>query len=150
MSKNLEEPLTLSHEPVAKMHLTPHIATVRILLTLVGGTVVWGIYFMLVYSLTSLTCVWNWFGIANGGSGNGLKVTQLIATIIAVGIIAYFAFVDYREWRAGKSAGQDEEAETMTAADPMLAFVALLTNLLYILIIVASLVPIFVVPVCFR
>jgi threonine/homoserine/homoserine lactone efflux protein len=150
MSSQLNQSLELSHETPPPAHLKPPSSTGRITLALIGGTVVWGLYFMFVYSLTSLTCVWSWFGLSVGNSGSGLKVTQAIATVIALGLLAFLAFVAFREWRSAGGEEQKEEAETIAARNPMLAFVTMLVNVLYILIIAVSFVPIFILPVCFR
>jgi threonine/homoserine/homoserine lactone efflux protein len=85
-----------------------------------------------------------------GSSGSGLKVTQVIATVLALGLLAFLAFVAFREWHSAGGEEQKEEAETIAARNPMLAFVTMLVNVLYILIIAVSFVPIFILPVCFR
>jgi hypothetical protein len=118
----------------------------RIVLYMIGGTLVWAFYVMLVYPLTSLTCHWNWFGAPVDGSG--LKITQTLATVIAIGLVAVFGFASFKEWQRTRTQESSEEGETKAAVVPMLAFVTLLLNGLYLLIIVVSLAPIFVLPVC--
>jgi len=150
MSKPLDHAIEAPQEPAANLQVKMQPSTKRILLCLVGGTAVWGLYFTILYGQTSLTCVWNWFDISVGGSGAGLKITQLVATVLALGLLAYFTFVCFREWQGGRRAGQDEEGETIAARDPMLAFVTMLVNILYILIIAVSLAPIIMLPTCYR
>src|SRR6478672_1295452 len=87
-------PNTPTHAP-----FPPDPSARRITLALVGGTIIWGLYFMIVYSLTSLTCVWSWFDLSVGGSGGGLKVAQIIATVIALALLGYITFVCFQEWR---------------------------------------------------
>src|SRR4051812_2711765 len=110
MSDQLDHPLE-APPPPPQMHLKPRSAAGRITLALIGGTAVWGFYFMFVYSLTSLTCIWSWFDLSVGGSGAGLKVTQTIATVIALGLLAYIIFVAYQEWRGAGGEDLSEEDE---------------------------------------
>jgi len=165
MSNQLDPSIQLSAIPPELVQNKPHSAAGRILFALIGGTAVWAIYFTFVYSLTSLSCFWSWFDLSVNGSGPALKITQAIATVIALALTGYFSFVAFQEWRDTRdklqtseahivahqiNAVSGEEAETITARNPMLAFVTLLLNMLYMLIIVVSFVPIFVLPACFR
>jgi hypothetical protein len=148
MEKQLGGELEVPENPLAKMShklQTPH---ARILLCFIGGTFVWATYLLFVYSLTSLTCYWGWFMAPEGYFGLGLKITQIVATVIALGIIAYFGFVAFKEWMRAGIEGNSEIGETQQARNPMLAFVTMLLNSLYSLIIVVSLLPIFMLPTC--
>jgi hypothetical protein len=118
----------------------------RLLLSFVGGTFVWALWLTFVYGVNSLTCEWAWF--AESPERTGLKIAQVVATLIAAASILYFGFVANREWRHLRAEGRSEESESIAARDTMLGFVTLLVNLLYLLIILVSFVPIFVLPAC--
>jgi hypothetical protein len=150
MFERIRQKLELPHTPLAKMHLEMQSASSRILLCFIGGTFTWVLYFMFVYALTSLTCYWGWFANPEGGFGAGLKGTQVIATVIAIGFTTYFGWLTYRELRIAGAGGYDVADETTAARDQMLAFVTLLVNALYLLIIAVSLVPILMLPSCMR
>jgi hypothetical protein len=150
MIERIRQKLELPHTPLAIMHLKMQPASSRILLCFIGGTIVWVLYFMFVYALTSLTCYWGWFATPDGAFGTGLKGTQIIATVIAAGFIPYFGWLTYREWRIAGAGGYDVADETTAARDPMLAFVTLLVNALYLLIVAVSLVPVLMLPACMR
>jgi len=143
-------PQSIEPEPVTSSDFKTTSSSTRIFASLLGGTLVWALYFMGVYALNSLACVWNWFPEPSGGAGPGLKVFQLSATIIALGLIALCAFVAFREWRDGRAKNEHEEDEGIAARNPMLAFVTLLLNALYLLIILVWFMPVMVLPVCFR
>jgi hypothetical protein len=118
----------------------------RIMLYMIGGTLVWSLYLMIVYPLTSLTCHWGWFGAPVEGSG--LKIIQTLTTLLALALVAVFAFAAFNEWRRTRTEANGEIGQTKAAVIPLLAFVTLLLNGLYLLIIVVSLLPIAMLPVC--
>jgi hypothetical protein len=120
--------------------------TVRIWACLFGGTLVWALHLMTIYPLTSLTCRWGWF--AAPAEGTGLKLIQTLTTLVALGLSALFGFVAYKVWQHARTAGSHEAGETLAARIPMLAFVTLLLNSLYLLIILVMLAPIFVLSAC--
>jgi hypothetical protein len=150
MDEQLQDELEIPDNPMAKLNQKLQTSHVPILLCFIGGTFIWAFYLVFVYSLTSLTCYWDWFVTPEGYFGPGLKVTQTIATVIALGLIAYFGFVAYNEWRHPGMEENSEANETKEARNPLLAFVTVLLNGLYLLIIIVSLFPIFMLPPCVR
>ncbi len=140
---------------------------VRLVLSLVGGTVVWGLYFSGLHALNSLTCRFGWFG-APAESG-GLKLVQIAVTVLALALIAAAAYNVYNLWRATRrkantdaiavADGDDSGVpgnliepgnleQTVAAYTPFAAFVLLLLNSLYFLIILVSLAPIATLTTC--
>jgi hypothetical protein len=99
-----------------------------------------------VYPLNSLTCRWNWF--APQTAGDGLKVIQFFATVIAAGLVVAFGMVTFNIWQHTQSNGNDEVGKTKAAPILLLAFVSTLLNSLYLLIIILSLAPIVGLPGC--
>jgi hypothetical protein len=120
----------------------------RIWVSLIGGTFVWALYLMIVYPLTSLACQWGWFAAPTEGSG--LKMIQTLATLLAAGLVAGSGYVVFSEWQRTRTESNAEAGETTAARIPMLAFVTLLLNSLYLLIILVSLLPILMLAVCGR
>lgn len=155
MNEKIRHKLELPPTPLGKLHLTWQPASWRILLSFIGGTITWVSYLLLVYALNSLTCYWGWFATPGGGFDNGLKITQLAASMVALLLIAYFARIAYKE---GKQAGAHDRGvlgmgsgdESLIGRDPLLGFITLLVNGMYALIIVVSLVPILMLPGCMR
>jgi hypothetical protein len=148
MNAEIRHKLPRRDERMAEMPPPLRHGSTRVMTSFIGGTAVWVIYFMFVYALTSLTCYWGWFMTATGEYGPGLKTIQVVATVIAVALNALLAFLAYGDWQHTRTEQDHAGSETIAARTPMLAFVALLLNALYILIILVSLVPIFVLPAC--
>lgn len=119
----------------------------RIVLCLLGGTLVWGLYLMIVYPLTSLTCHWGWFDVTTTGAP-GLKTVQLLVTAVALVLVAVCGYVAFVEWRRSQAAAGAEGRQIKAESNTLLGYVALLLNGLYALIIAVSLIPIFTLPVC--
>ncbi|MCC6455637.1 MAG: hypothetical protein IT328_11875 [Caldilineaceae bacterium] len=145
----VEQPEHAMEKPesmMAKMRHKLQTPVARIMLYMIGGTFVWSLYLMIVYPLASLTCQWGWFGASAAGSG--LKIIQTITTLLALALVAAFAFAAFNEWRRTRTDTNGETGQTKAAVIPLLAFVTLLLNGLYLLIIVVSLLPIAMLPVC--
>lgn len=123
-------------------------AEMRVFLSMLGGTLSGGIYLMIVYPLVSLSCKWGWFGAP--AADGGIKIVQVVATMLAAALMAAFAFVAFRTWRHAQAEGESAESETEQALIPMLAFVSLLLNSLYFVIVLVSLVPVAALPACFQ
>jgi hypothetical protein len=118
----------------------------RIGLSFIGGTLVAALYLMIVYPLTSLACQWGWF--AAPLDNLGLKIIQLISTVIAIALVAGCGALAFCEWQRAQTEGNHEAGETHAARNPLLAFVTMNLNGLYLLIMLVSLAPIFVLPGC--
>lgn len=138
----------VAHQPPLREQLRRQLAKphLRIWLALVGGTVVWALALMTVYPLTSLACHWGWLGAPDRASG--LKVIQTLVTLVAAGLVSGAGYVAYQEWQGDPTPGGQEDSERKAAYIPMLAFVTLLLNGLYLLIMLVSLAPILVLNVC--
>jgi hypothetical protein len=76
---------------------------VRLILNLVGGTAVWGLYFSGLHALNSLACRFGWFGVPTEASG--LKLTQIAVTILALALISAAAYAAYTLWRTSGTPG---------------------------------------------
>lgn len=135
-----------------------HNPDVRLVLSLVGGTAVWGLYFSGLHALNSLSCRFGWFGVP--AEGGGLKLIQIAVTVLAFVLIAVAAYNVYDLWRATRRKASDDSGvpgnpiepgsleQTVAACTPFTAFVLLLLNSLYFLIILVSLAPIATLTTC--
>lgn len=131
---------------------------VRLVLSLVGGTAVWGLYFSGLHALNSLACRFGWFGVP--GEGGGLKLIQIVVTILALALIAAAGYNVFTLWRATRRSASDDSSvpghpiepggleQTVAAYTPFAAFVLLLLNSIYFLIILVSLAPIATLAAC--
>ena len=146
MIEHLRHSLAMPDQLLKRIwHKIQSTAGARIRLYFIAGTAIWALYLMTVYPLTSLTCHWGWFGATNNV---GLKIIQTIVTLIAAGLVAGCGYLAFTEWRRDYRADNRETDETLAARNLLLAFVTTTLNSLYLLIILVSLAPIFVLPVC--
>lgn len=138
----------VTHQPPLREQLRQQLAKPdqRIWLCFIGGTLVWALALMMLYPLTSLTCHWGWLGAPDRESG--LKAIQTLVTLVATGLIAGAGYVAYQEWQSARAIGNQEGSERKAAHIAMLAFITLLLNSLYLLIMLVSLAPILVLSVC--
>lgn len=72
----------------------------RRLVGVISGMIVWALWFVAVYSLTGIGCAAGWNTQAMPG-GNLLSLTMLIATAVALVLIAWCARRGYVGWRSG-------------------------------------------------
>jgi hypothetical protein len=131
---------------------------VRLTLSLVGGTLVWGLYFSSMHALTSLSCRFGWFGVP--GATSGLRLVQIVCTIAAAALIVVAGFIAYNLWRSTRRTASSDSGvpgqpiepgnleQTIAAYTPFIAFVLVLLNALYLLIILISLAPIATLAPC--
>ena len=125
---------------------------------LVGGTAVWGLYFSSLHALNSLSCRFGWFGVP--AESGGLKLIQIAVTVLALALIAAAAYNAYTLWDTTRRKASDDSGvpgnpiepgnleQTVAAYTPFAAFVLLLLNSLYFLIILVSLAPIATLATC--
>ena len=131
---------------------------VRLGLSLIGGTAVWALNFSGLHALNSLSCRWGWFGVP--AESGGLKTVQIAVTAVSALLMAASIFNCWNLWRstrqkASADAGEPGQViqpglleQTVAARVPFLAFVTMLLNVLYLIIILISLGPISTLQVC--
>src|SRR3712207_1412418 len=119
--------------------------------SLFWGTVVWFLYFNIVYGLASLSCVWGRLSARIGGIST-LQVVETIITVIALALMLFLIYVPWRDWQRFQSERPKNNAqmleETETDRRPLVAFIAMLLNGFYLLIIVTAFVPIWALKPC--
>ena len=131
---------------------------VRVNFSLLGGTAVWALNFSGLHALNSLACRWGWFGVP--AESGGLKTVQIVVSLLSALLMAASIFNCWSLWRstrrkAGADAGKPGEPlqpglleQTVAARLPFIAFVTMLLNVLYLIIILISLGPISTLGVC--
>lgn len=131
---------------------------VRLGFSLIGGTAVWALNFTGLNALNSIACRWGWFGVP--ADSGGLKMVQLAVSVLSALLIAASIFNCWSLWRSTRrqvsaDAGQPGDPlqpglleQTVAARIPLMAFVTMLLNVLYLTIILISLGPISTLGVC--
>lgn len=114
-------------------------------LSLLAGPLVWALHMSVVYPVTSLACAWDWFPGTLAGMP-GLQAFQLFVTIIAALVVAAAGFSAWANWRRLRADVPDDEPET--ALSPFGAFLGVLSNALFFVAIILSVVPIFTLSPC--
>lgn len=115
--------------------------------SLLVGFLAWFAHLNLVFPLTSLACKWGWFPHEILGMP-GLKAVQVMLTIIAALVLAVTILSTWRIWRRFQTDGAHAVENTQDDRRPLLAFVTMLLNGLFMLYVVASLVPILTLQPC--
>lgn len=120
----------------------PGIKSWQLWFSLAAGVVTWSLHLMIVYPLTSLTCEWGWFPFTAGGL-TGLKVVQIVVTVIAAAITVvagFLAFQNQRRLRDGETVETNRHF--------FMARLGFALNILFTALIVFSLIPIVSLPQC--
>src|SRR3954467_6423460 len=114
----------------------------RTWLSLLAGVVIWFLHLNIVNALTSLTCVWGWFPFTIAGIA-GLRFIHIVVSLIAGLAIAAIIMLSWRGWHQWQTAKTDSQQTLVhTEADrrPLMAFVTMLLNSLFLIYVLASLV----------
>src|SRR3954447_23777845 len=102
----------------------------RILIALIGGTLIWVAHLLIVYPLSSLACHWDWFSVLQGTSSQ-LRLLQSATSIVAALLEAVFIWMMVLEWRQsrhepGPDGTEPAAPQGLTNNIPFLAFVTAL------------------------
>lgn len=126
---------------------TPRIDDRRTWQSLLFGLLVWFLHLNVVYPLTSLACHWGWFPFTIAGIP-GLKVIQLLVTVAAALLLILMIIVPWRNWRPFWK--DDDALMRQTEADrrPLIGYVTMLLNALFLLFVLASVVPVLTLNPC--
>jgi len=119
-------------------------------LSLLAGVVIWFLHLNTINALTSLTCEWGWFPFTIAGIA-GLRFIHIVVSLIAALGIAAIIVLSWRGWRNWQAAQADaQHTLVQTGADrhPLMAFVTMLLNGLFLVYVLASLVMVLVLNPC--
>jgi hypothetical protein len=119
--------------------------------SLLFGTVVWFAHLNLVYGLNSVSCKWSWFSFNIAGIP-GLQFVQALLTLVAAALLGVMIYLPWREWRAYQSEAPRDNPNLLQDTEkdrrPLVAFITMLLNSLYLLFMLANLVTIFALQAC--
>ena len=119
--------------------------------SLLLGAAVWFLHLNIVYGLASLACKWGWLSFEVAGI-SGLQWVEIILTLIAVPLMLLTIYFPWRDWRSYQSQKPADNPRLLhdTEKDrrPMLAFITLLLNSLFLLFVIATFVPVFALNPC--
>ncbi len=120
-------------------------------LSLLAGAVIWFLHLNLAYGLASLTCKWGWFSFTLAGLP-GLLVVETLITLVALPLMLVAIYLPFRDWRRFQTEKPSDNPHLLhdTEKDrrPMVAFITMLLNSLFLLFVIATLVPIFTLNPC--
>jgi hypothetical protein len=119
--------------------------------SLLGGTLTWFLHQNIVYGLASLSCVWGRLSARIGGVST-LQVVETILTIIALLLMLFWIYLPWRDWQRFQSARPKDNPQMLEETEkdrrPLVAFITMLLNSLYLLFILAAFVPIWTLKPC--
>ena len=119
--------------------------------SLFAGILIWFLHLNLLYGLSSLSCKWGWFSAPNLRI-SGLQMTETAITMIAIALMVVMIYRPWREWRKFQTKKQTDNPHLLQDTEkhrrPLLAFVVMLMNSLFLLFLIASFVPIYALNAC--
>jgi len=111
------------------------------------GIVVWFLDLNVVYPLTSVSCHWGWFPFTIAGIP-GLRFIQLVVTVSAAILLLIFIYLSWRNWHPFQRKPQLPMTQTEADRRPLIAYVVMLLNCLFLLFVLASAVSIVTLTPC--
>jgi hypothetical protein len=128
--------------------LPPSASSRQMVFGLAGGLVAWALQLIIVYAPVSYACREN---VLMGSSLLGLttlQVVQLVVTVIAGAIVLGATLVSLSYWRRLRETSGPDGLVMEDSPYPFLMFVSMALNGLFLLAVVASLVPILLIEPC--
>ncbi|HZQ09312.1 MAG TPA: hypothetical protein VFD70_22230 [Anaerolineae bacterium] len=115
------------------------------------GMTIWFLHLNTLNALTSVSCRWGWFDLTIAGI-SGLKIVELIITLIAIVLMLVVIYVPARNWLRFQSDKPTDNPrmlqETEQDRRPLLAFIAMLLNSLFLIYVIAFFVPMLALNAC--
>src|SRR5581483_2638293 len=115
------------------------------------GMTIWFLHLNTLNALTSVSCRWGWFDLTIAGI-SGLKIVELIITLIAIVLMLVVIYVPARNWLRFQSDKPTDNPrmlqETEQDRRPLLAFIAMLLNSLFLIYVFAFFVPMLAPHAC--
>lgn len=120
-------------------------------LTLVAAPMaVWALHFVLVYSLAGLGCEHGWH-LRNMVAANPLTWSLILATVVALGLLAGIGWHAWRSWRVQRDRSEDGDGDGDGTLARRQRFMSLATAVLALLAAIAvsmTAIPVFMLPPC--
>jgi hypothetical protein len=109
--------------------------------SLLFGIGLWFLHLNVVYALPSLACRWGWFPFSIGRL-SGLQVVETIASLVTIALMLLLIYVPLTAWRGFRAEDPPSNQHVLVAC------VVTLLNTLFLVFVIASLVPIFALNAC--
>jgi uncharacterized membrane protein len=115
------------------------------------GILVWFLHLNILNALISVSCKWGGLTFPVGGL-SGLQFAEAILTLIAIVAMLYLVYLPWRQWRSFQTEKPTTNPEALEDTEknrpPLVAFIAMLLNGFFILYILATFLPTFVLKAC--
>lgn len=119
--------------------------------SLLFGVILWFMHLNVAYGLGSLSCKWSWLSDQVVGVP-GLLFVEALLTLAALVLMTYLIYLPWRDWRTYQSQPATSNpgmlSDTEKDRRPMLAFITMLLNGLFLLFIIGNFVPIIALNPC--
>lgn len=119
--------------------------------SLLFGVVLWFTHLNVTYGLGSLSCKWSWLSNEIAGIP-GLLFVEAALTLAALVLMAYLIYLPWRDWRTYQSQPTASNpgmlSDTEKNRRPLLAFITMLLNGLFMVFIIGNFVPIIALNPC--
>jgi hypothetical protein len=109
-----------------------------------AGPVVWAVHLFVAYAVQTLSCQWRFLRVPVLGI-DGLRLTLLAITAVAVLIILYGGFVASRFWQQWRSDPPEQPEQNRF---PFMAYLGLAFSTLFALTTLLTAVPILALNIC--
>jgi hypothetical protein len=119
--------------------------------SLFWGTVIWFLHLNIVYGLASLSCTWGRLSARIAGVSM-LQFVETLITIFAMGLMLVLIVLPWRDWQRFQTERPRDNPQMLEDTEkdrrPLIAFVTMLMNSLFLLFIIAAFVPIWALKPC--
>jgi hypothetical protein len=120
-------------------------------LALFFGVIVWFLHLNVVYGLPSLACRWGWFSFTVAGL-SGVQFVELLLTILAGVLLVGCIYLSWRDWRRFQTVKPPQNPRMLRETEhdrrPLIAFVTMLLNALFLLYVLGFILPILTLNPC--
>src|SRR5438552_1804672 len=120
-------------------------------LSLLFGIVVWVLHQNTAYALASWSCERGLFSFQIAGL-SGLQLVETLLTVAAMLLMLYLIYVPGCNWRRFQTAKPSNNPRMLLDTEkdrrPLIAFVTMLLNSLFLLFVIATFVPVFALNAC--
>jgi uncharacterized membrane protein len=114
-----------------------------------AGPIIWAIHLVVVYAMVGLHCQWGWFSFTTLGFP-GLQLLLVVVTLIAAAGVLWGALLARRNWHEIEQANDRGNGvrERVDERNYFMSYSGFLLSILFLIAIVAAVIPVFVLPPC--
>ena len=115
------------------------------------GITIWFLHMNLLNALISVSCKWGWFTFPVAGL-SGLQLVEMIISLIAILAMLFMIYLAWRYWRSFQTEKPTDNPQLLQNTEedrrPLLAFIAMLLNVFFLLFVIGTFVAIFALKAC--